>query len=119
MQVEVNPCVYSHRLGPGEIIDRDRESAELLANAVGGHYTRLYAPRKYGKTSLLQRALADGERKEGLIPVLVDLYRVVSLADVTVRLERADARHLQGGVRGRAHQVPQAKGCGRSLRATG
>src|SRR5438552_571500 len=100
MQVEVNPFVYSHPLGPGEIIDRDRESADLLANAVGGHYTRLYAPRKYGKTSLLQRALADGERTEGLIPVLVDLYRVVSLADVTVRLCRPGGARAPGG-RGR------------------
>ena len=31
-----------------------------------------------------------------MIPVLVDLYRVVSVADVTVRLERAYARHLKG-----------------------
>jgi len=34
MIVDVNPFVYSHPLGPGEIIDRDRETAELLANEV-------------------------------------------------------------------------------------
>jgi uncharacterized protein len=119
MIVDVNPFVYSHPLGPGEIIDRDRETAELLANAVGGHFTRLYAPRKYGKTSLLQRALADGEREEGLIPVLVDLYRVVSLADVTVRLERAYARHLKGAVRARVDQFLQRTGIGLSLGVTG
>jgi hypothetical protein len=119
MLVDVNPFVYSHPLGPGEIIDRDRETTELLANAVGGHFTRLYAPRKYGKTSLLQRALADGEREEGLIPVLVDLYRVVSLADVTVRLERAYARHLKGAVRARVDQFLQRTGIGLSLGVTG
>ena len=119
MLVDVNPFVYSHPLGPDEIIDRDRETTELLANAVGGHFTRLYAPRKYGKTSLLQRALADGEREEGLIPVLVDLYRVVSLADVTVRLERAYARHLKGAVRARVDQFLQRTGIGLSLGVTG
>jgi hypothetical protein len=119
MLVDVNPFVYSHPLGPGEIIDRDRETTELLANAVGGHFTRLYAPRKYGKTSLLQRALADGEREEGLIPVLADLYRVVSLADVTVRLERAYARHLKGAVRARVDQFLQRTGIGLSLGVTG
>jgi uncharacterized protein len=119
MIVDVNPFVYSHPLGPGEIIDRDGETRELLANAVGGHFTRLYAPRKYGKTSLLQRALADGEREEGLIPVLVDLYRVVSLADVTVRLERAYARHLKGAVRARVDQFLQRTGIGLSLGVTG
>src|ERR1043166_3398300 len=115
MQTDVNPFVYSHPLGPDEIIDREPESAARLANAVGGHYTRLYAPRKYGKTSLLQRALADGEREEGLIPVLVDLYRVVSLADVTVRLERAYARHPKGAVRARVDQFLQRTGIGLSL----
>ncbi|HEY5319465.1 MAG TPA: hypothetical protein VIJ76_01175 [Galbitalea sp.] len=115
MLTDVNPFVYSHPLAPDEIIDRDPETRELLTNAVGGHYVRLYAPRKYGKTSLLQRALADGEREEGLIPVLVDLYRVVSVADVTVRLERAYARHLKGAVRARVDQFLQKTGIGLSL----
>ncbi|MBA3844095.1 MAG: ATP-binding protein [Actinobacteria bacterium] len=119
MLTDINPFVYSHPLAPAEIIDRDDETRELLTNAVGGHYVRLYAPRKYGKTSLLQRALADGEREEGLIPVLVDLYRVVSLADVTVRIERAYARHLKGAVRARVDQFLQRTGIGLSLGATG
>jgi uncharacterized protein len=115
MLTDVNPFVYSHPIGPHEIIDRDAETQELLKNAIGGHYVRLYAPRKYGKTSLLQRVLADGEREEGLIPVLVDLYRVVSVADVTVRLERAYARHLKGAVRARVDQFLQRTGIGLSL----
>ena len=116
---DVNPFVYSHPLSPDDIIDREGETRELLVNAVGGHYVRLYAPRKYGKTSLLQRALRDGEREEGLIPVLVDLYRVVSLADVTVRLERAYARHLKGAIRARVDQFLQRTGIGLSLGVTG
>lgn len=119
MQLEVNPFVYSHPLAPDEIIDRDEETRTLLAHAVGGHFVRLYAPRKYGKTSLLRRVLADGERSEGLIPVLVDLYRVVSLADVTVRIERAYARHLKGAVRARIDQFLQRTGIGLSLGVSG
>jgi hypothetical protein len=119
MLVDINPFVYSHPLSPDDIIDRETETRALLANAVGGHYVRLYAPRKYGKTSLLQRVLRDGEREEGLIPVLVDLYRVVSLADVTVRLERAYARHLKGAVRARVDQFLQRTGIGLSLGVTG
>src|SRR3954469_13551075 len=115
MLTDINPFVYSHPLAPDEIIDRDDETRELLVHAVGGHYVRLYAPRKYGKTSLLRRALADGEREEGLIPVLVDLYRVASVADVTVRLERAYARHLKGAVRARVDQFLQRTGIGLSL----
>ncbi len=119
MLTDVNPFVYSHPISPDDIIDRERETQALLANAVGGHYVRLYAPRKYGKTSLLQRALRDGEREEGLIPVRVDLYRVVSLADVTVRLERAYARHLKGAIRSRVDRFLQSTGIGLSLGATG
>jgi uncharacterized protein len=119
MLTDINPFVYSHPLAPEDIIDRDEETRALLSDAVGGHFVRLYAPRKYGKTSLLQRVLRDGERDEGLVPVLVDLYRVVSIADVTVRLERAYARHLKGAVRARVDQFLQRTGIGLSLGVTG
>jgi hypothetical protein len=117
--VDVNPFVYSHPLSPDDVIDRDGETRELLEKAVGGHFVRLYAPRKLGKTSLLRRALRDGEREEGLIPVLVDLYRVVSIADVTIRFERAYARHLKGPLRGKIEEFLQRTGLGLSLGAFG
>ena len=99
MITDTNPFVYSRPVSPEEIVDRDEEAHELLAKAVGGHYVRLYGPRKYGKTSLLRRALADGEKEEGLIPILVDLYGIVSLGDVAVRFERAYSKQLKGPIR--------------------
>ena len=119
MITDVNPFVYSRPISPEEIVDRDDETQQLLKNAVGGHYVRLYAPRKYGKTSLIRRALADGEKREGLIPVLVDLYGVVSLADVAVRFERAYAKELRGAIRGRVEEFLQKTGLGLSLGAFG
>src|SRR5919202_1504587 len=119
MITDVNPFVYSHPLSPEEIIDRDVETHELLQNVVGGHYVRLFAPRKYGKTSLLKRALRDGDEREGLIPVLVDLYRVSSIADVTVRFERAYAKQLKGPLRGKIESFLQKTGIGLSLGAYG
>jgi uncharacterized protein len=116
---DVNPFVYSHPVAPDDVVDRDDETATLLKNAVGGHYVRLYAPRKYGKTSLLKRALRDGERQEGLIPVLVDLYRVGSIADVTVRFERAYSKHLKGALRSKVEEFLQRTGIGLSLGAYG
>ena len=80
---------------------------------------RLVAPRKYGKTSLLGRVLRDGERSEGLVPVLVDLYGVLSIADVTVRIERAYARQLKGRLRARIEELLQSTGLGLSLGAYG
>jgi uncharacterized protein len=118
MITDVNPFIYSHPLSPEDVINRDAETEELLRNIVGGHFVRLFAPRKYGKTSLLKRALRDGER-EGLVPVLVDLYRVSSIADVTVRFERAYSKHLQGALRSKVEEFLQKTGIGLSLGAFG
>src|SRR4026207_608723 len=109
---DVNPFVYSRPVAPEDVVDREAEVRSLLHHAVGGHYVRLYAPRKYGKTSLLKKALPDGERDDGLIPILVDLYRVASIADVTVRLERAYAKQLKGELRSRTEGVRPRPGGG-------
>ena len=119
MITTTNPFVYSRPLSPEDVIDRDGEVAELLRHAVGGHYVRLFAPRKYGKTSLLRRALRDGETAEGLIPIHVDLYRVMSLTDVVVRLERAYSHQLKGKLRTRVDAFLQRTGLGLSLGAYG
>ena len=119
MIVDVNPFVYSHPLAPDDVIDRDDETRQILTNAVGGHFTRLYAPRKYGKTSLLRRALRDADEHEGMTPILVDVYGVLSIRDVAVRFERAYARQLKGKTRSRVEEFLQSTGLGLSLGALG
>jgi uncharacterized protein len=116
---DVNPFVYSHPVAPDDVIDRDEETQRLLTAAVGGHYVRLYGPRKYGKTSLLRRVLRDAERSEGMIPILVDLYGVLSVADVAIRFERAYAKQLKGKTRARIEEFLQSTGLGLSLGAFG
>jgi hypothetical protein len=118
MLPDANPFVYSRPVAPEDVIDREHETEELLGLAVGGHYVRLYAPRKFGKTSLLGKVLRDGER-EGLVPVLVDLYGVLSIADVTVRIERAYAAQLKGSLRSRIDAFLKSTGLGLSLGAFG
>ena len=51
--------------------------------------------------------------------MLVDLYRVSSVADVTVRLERAYAKQLKGELRERVEAFLQRTGVGLSLGAFG
>ena len=114
-----NPFVYSHPVAPEAIINRDSETQKLLQWAVGGHYVRLYAPRKFGKTSLLGRVLADGAREEGLIPIMVDLYGVLSVTDVTIRIERAYAKQLKGPLRKKVDVFLKSTGLGLSLGAFG
>jgi hypothetical protein len=92
--VELNPFPYGSPLLPGEGIERPTETALLLRMALGGQNTRLSAPRRYGKTTLIEavRAAAEGR---GLNTVRVDLYGVLSRADVALRLEGA-YRNLRG-----------------------
>lgn len=84
---DLNPFIFSRPLEPEGMIDRDEESEKLVELAEGGHASRLSAPRRYGKTSLLRRVGREAERI-GFNYVEVDFYGVLSQADVSLRLER-------------------------------
>ncbi len=115
---DVNPFVYSRPVAPEDVLDREAEIAHLLSLAGGGHYVRLFAPRRFGKTSLLRKTLAEAERGGEMVPVLVDLYGVLSFADVTIRIERAYAQ-LRGTVRRTIESILRTTGLGLSLGAPG
>ena len=89
--MELNPFVFNRPLDPDQLIDRDEEAERLLALAEGGHASRLSAPRRYGKTSLLRRVGRDAELA-GLNYVEVDFYGALSLSDVVGRMEEAYER---------------------------
>jgi len=83
---------------PGELIDREAEAAQLLNLAIGGHNTRLSAPRRFGKTSLLLKVMDDA-RDEGLHAIFVDFYGAVAVHEIARRVEEAYLRDLGGPVR--------------------
>jgi hypothetical protein len=93
----MNPFRYTEPVPPSELIDRDEEAEALMRTAVAGNNSRLIAPRRYGKTSLLRRAIEDA-RREGWAAVYVDFFGVFTLADVASRIERAYAAQLEGGL---------------------
>jgi hypothetical protein len=95
---DVNPFPVSGPLDTAGAIPRDAEAARLLALARGGHASRLVAPRRYGKTTLLRRLL-DEAAGEGMATALVDLEGVLSLSSLVVRIERAYDRALKGPLR--------------------
>jgi uncharacterized protein len=88
--MSLNPFIFTRPLDPDELIDREEESQRLLDLVEGGHATRLSAPRRYGKTSLLRRLGRDAEHI-GMNYVEVDFYGVVSSFDVIARMEEAYA----------------------------
>jgi uncharacterized protein len=89
--MELNPFVFNKPLEPDQLIDRDEEAKRLLALAEGGHASRLSAPRRYGKTSLLRRVGRDAELA-GLNYLEVDFYGALSVTDVVGRMEEAYGR---------------------------
>ena len=90
-----NPFITDRPLPPDELIDRREELARLLGLAEGGHNSRLTAPRRYGKTTLLGRLARDAERL-GLHTVYVNFFGVLSLDDVGARIEESYRASLQG-----------------------
>ncbi|MGZ6707222.1 MAG: hypothetical protein ACXVFN_09780 [Solirubrobacteraceae bacterium] len=98
MSGDQNPFVYDDPVGPRELIDRRDEAARLLDLAIGGHNTRLSAPRRFGKTSLLLKVMEDA-RAEGLHAVFVDFFGAMAVGEIARRVEEAYLRDLAGPVR--------------------
>lgn len=91
----MNPFRYSEPLPVEELLGRDAEASQLLKRAHEGNNSRLVAPRRYGKTSLLRRLLHDADA-EDWATVYVDFFGVLTLADIAQRIERAYADQLDG-----------------------
>jgi hypothetical protein len=93
----MNPFRYSEPVPVEDLMDRDAEADEMLRRAEEGNNSRLVAPRRFGKTSLLRRVIHDAGR-EGWATVYVDFFGVLTLADIAQRIERGYADQLQGGL---------------------
>jgi uncharacterized protein len=91
-----NPFVFARALAPDEAMERP-ELGHLLRRAAGGHNLVLYAPRRFGKTTLLNQVLERAVQLD-MPGVRIDLTDVLSSADVAARLEQA-YRGLPGAVR--------------------
>ena len=105
MPNEHNPFHFSGPLSPEDMIDRRSEASALLALAEGGHSMRLLGPRRYGKTTLLAKVLADAD-DAGMATALVDLEDVLSLSGIVVRRRdhRPEAAPLRQSDLGELHQ---------------
>src|SRR3954462_15946106 len=99
MMVSVlNPFRYSEPVPPAELIDRDAEAEKILARALEGNNSRIVAPRRYGKTSLLRR-VGEAAEKEGWAAVCVEFFGFLTLSDVAELIEPAYGDALRGPLR--------------------
>lgn len=92
--MSVNPFRYTEPVSPADLVDRDEETRRIVELALEGNSSRLVAPRRYGKTSLLGRVAA--EMPKSWQTVRVDFFGVLTVQDVTERIERAYAEQLSG-----------------------
>ena len=80
----MNPFRYQGPIEPADLIDRAAELDALQRAAADRVNIRLAAPRRYGKSSLLE-AHGATMRAAGHRAVRVDFYRVATVADVAAR----------------------------------
>jgi AAA+ ATPase superfamily predicted ATPase len=90
-----NPFTYGGRVTGETFCNRQEEIKELLSDILARQHVILFSQRRFGKTSLVWRVLSEA-RKNGVIPVYVDLYPVSSLAEFIELYARAIAEALSG-----------------------
>lgn len=88
----MNPFIYDSIAQGDTFYDRTEETQQLVDTLVGGNNVVLFAPRRYGKTSLVFKAI-DILQEHGIECVYFDLMPVYSLeAFVTLYLKNL-AKH--------------------------
>lgn len=93
----VNPFVFDRPLPAARSVGRSVQLERLLGLVLGGQSVRLAAPRRYGKTTLLQHLAQVSWEAHDVVPAYVDLSRVTSLQDVALRVARAYEHRLAPG----------------------
>lgn len=73
-----NPFVFGDVVKGEYFTNREEEIKELTSDLSSGQNILLFSPRRYGKTSLILKVM-DNFKKEGIIPVYVDLFRITSI----------------------------------------
>jgi hypothetical protein len=86
----MNPFDYQGPVGAAQLIDRRSELAQLQRAAADRVAIRLAAPRRFGKTTLLDAHVA-AMREVGHRAVRVDFSRVATVADAAARVAEAYA----------------------------
>lgn len=90
-----SPFFYDNPLAAADMVDRGPALAELADRMVALRNSRVEGPRRFGKTSLVQAALARAEN-HGAVTVYVNFLGVLTVADVAERIDRAYGRQLHG-----------------------
>jgi AAA+ ATPase superfamily predicted ATPase len=77
----MNPFKYGTVVEDRSFINRKKEIAQIKDDLLNGNNIILYAPRRYGKTSLVKQILKD-LKKSGVKTVYLDFFQVYSLENL-------------------------------------
>src|SRR3954454_8718428 len=117
-----NPFVYGEIVPPSSFVDRETELDRLTSDLLAGQKIFLISPRRYGKSSLVRRALTAAARGGALtVEVTVSSYSSYvaflegyarALLSVETRIDRARAwlREMLGAVRTEVRVEPDERG---------
>ncbi len=70
-----NPFKMKGIASEGVFFNRKQELKTLMQHALGGQHTLLLAPRRFGKSSLLERVATELKQKHSFTVVFVDLFK--------------------------------------------
>src|SRR3954465_8525187 len=102
MAVKANPFKYGPIALDDAFTDRDLEIAELCTDALNGQDVVIFAPRRFGKTSLVRRVAQELGRRKALVAE-INLMFAPTKEKLAGRLAQEIADHLLGVV-GRAKE---------------
>lgn len=81
---------FTGTIAPGQpFCNRIKEQHTLMQHADSGMNVVLFAPRRYGKTSLVQRVQARLEKENGHCVIYAQFFRLMSVDDLVDRLAKA------------------------------
>ncbi|MGI8756303.1 MAG: AAA family ATPase [Acidimicrobiales bacterium] len=84
-----SPFIFDGPLPPEDVIGREDELATIRDRAAHGRFVLLHAPRRYGKTSLVNLLAHRARVDRDLALVTVDLEGVLTIDDIARRFEHA------------------------------
>lgn len=93
----MNPFHYGEVVTGADFADRESELKNLVSELSGPSRIFMVSPRRYGKTSLIMRALED-IRLNGKLTVYVDLFRASSLDELADVYAKSIFAAVEGGV---------------------
>ncbi len=99
-----NPFRFGGELSRADLVNREEEIAEVLSTVRNGEKLFLIGPRRYGKTSLLNAAIEQGEA-EGMILLNFNAEAFPTLADLMQRVFAETARRLISPTRKAGQEV--------------